>query len=93
MKNTCLFQKSDFIKNFINLSLNQGFNLVATLIYTPLIFKIVGDEGFGVIHLIFSIIMILSTVVYYGYNLNGPKMIADPKENFPFIFLLMKFFL
>lgn len=82
MKIIYLFQKSDFIKNFINLSLNQGFNLVATLIYTPLIFKIVGDEGFGVIHLIFSIIMILSTVVYYGYNLNGPKMIADPKDKF-----------
>ena len=57
-------KNSDFFKNFVNLSLNQGFSLIATLIYTPFIFKTVGEESFGDIHLAFSIVIILTTIVY-----------------------------
>ena len=60
--------KSIFSKNFINLSLNQGVNIVATLIYTPLLFQNLGDENFGLIHLAFSAIIILTIFVSYGYN-------------------------
>ena len=72
--------KSIFSKNFINLSLNQGVNIVATLIYTPLLFQKLGDENFGLIHLAFSIIIILTILVNYGYNLNGPIKIAQSKN-------------
>ena len=72
--------KSIFSKNFINLSLNQGVNIVATLIYTPLLFQNLGDENFGQIHLAFSIIIILTVLVSYGYNLNGPVKIAKSKS-------------
>ena len=75
------FKNSDFFKNFVNLSLNQGFSLIATLIYTPFIFKTIGEESFGDIHLAFSIVLILTTIVYYGYNLNGPKIIADSRSD------------
>ena len=47
--------KSIFSKNFINLSLNQGVNIIATLIYTPFLFQNLGDENFGLIHLAFSL--------------------------------------
>ena len=72
--------KSIFSKNFINLSLNQLVNIVATLIYTPLLFQNLGDENFGQIHLAFSIIIILTVLVSYGYNLNGPVKIAKSKS-------------
>ena len=52
--------KSIFSKNFINLSLNQGVNIVATLIYTPFLFQNLGDENFGLIHLAFSAVIILT---------------------------------
>ena len=29
----------------------------------------------------FSIVLIITTIVYYGYNLNGPKIIADSRSD------------
>ena len=72
--------KSIFTKNFINLSLNQGVNVFATLIYTPLLFQTLGDENYGLINLAFSLIIIVSIFVGYGYNLNGPIKIASAKN-------------
>ena len=72
--------KSVFSKNFINLSLNQAVNIVATLIYTPFLFQNLGDENFGLIHLAFSAIIILTILVSYGYNMNGPIKIAQSKN-------------
>tara|TARA_B100000886_G_scaffold37658_1_gene23370 strand:- start:9 stop:1235 length:1227 start_codon:yes stop_codon:yes gene_type:complete len=72
--------KSIFSKNFINLSLNQGVNIVATLIYTPILFQILGEENFGFIQLALSVVIILSIFVNYGYNLNGPIKIVQSQE-------------
>jgi len=69
--------KSIFSKNFINLSLNQGVNTFATIIYTPILFQRLGDANFGLINLAFSIIILLSIIVSYGYNLNGPIQITE----------------
>ena len=71
------WSKSIFSKNFINLSLNQGVNIFATIIYTPILFQRLGDANFGLINLAFSIIIILSIIVSYGYNLNGPIQITE----------------
>jgi PST family polysaccharide transporter len=73
--------KSVFSKNFINLSLNQGVNIIATLIYTPILFQILGEENFGLIQLAFSVVIILSIFVSYGYNLNGPIKIVRSQES------------
>ena len=73
--------KSIFTKNFINLTLNQGVNIVATLIYTPILFQTLGDENYGLINLAFSTLMILSIFISYGYNLNGPIKIANNDTN------------
>ena len=69
--------KSIFTKNFINLSLNQGVNIIATLIYTPILFQTLGDENFGLMHLAFSIVIMLSILTNYGYSLNGPIKIVN----------------
>ena len=73
--------KSIFTKNFINLTLNQGVNVIATLIYTPILFQTLGDENYGLINLAFSTLMILSIFISYGYNLNGPIKIANNDTN------------
>ena len=69
--------KSIFTKNFISLSLNQGVNVIATLIYTPILFQTLGDENFGLMHLAFSIVIMLSILTNYGYSLNGPIKIVN----------------
>ena len=73
--------KSIFTKNFINLTLNQGVNVIATLIYTPILFQTLGDENYGLINLAFSTLMIVSIFISYGYNLNGPIKIANNDTN------------
>ena len=67
---------SVFIKNFINLSLNQGVNILIAIIVTPILFQNLGDIQFGLVNYAFSIFMLMSIVVSYGYHLNGPKQIS-----------------
>ena len=68
--------KSIFTRNFINLSLNQAVNIIATLIYTPILFQTLGDENFGLIHLAFSILTLYAIFVRFGYDFNAPVKIA-----------------
>ena len=68
--------------NFFNLGLNQLVNLVGTIIYTPILFQRLGDEYFGLIHLAFSIIIMISIFISYGYNLNGPIIISLSKNKY-----------
>ena len=68
--------KNIFIKNFINLSLNQGVNILMAIIVTPILFQNLGDSQFGLVNYAFSIFMLISIVVSYGYHLNGPKQIS-----------------
>ena len=74
--------KSIFSLNFINLSLNQAVNIIATLIYTPILFQTLGDENFGLIHLAFSILTLYAIFVRFGYDFNAPVKIAKISENF-----------
>ena len=68
--------KNIFIKNFINLSLNQGVNILIAIIVTPILFQNLCDSQFGLVNYAFSIFMLISIVVSYGYHLNGPKQIS-----------------
>ena len=68
--------KNIFVKNFINLSLNQGVNILIAIIVTPILFQNLGDSQFGLVNYAFSIYMLMSIVVSYGYHLNGPKQIS-----------------
>ena len=68
--------KDIFIKNFTNLSLNQGINILIAIVVTPILFQNLGSSQFGLVNLAFSIFMLISIVVSYGYHLNGPKRIS-----------------
>jgi O-antigen/teichoic acid export membrane protein len=65
-----------FIKNFTNLSLNYGVNILSVLVVTPILFQNLGDSQFGLVNLAMSIILLISIIVSYGYHLNGPKKIS-----------------
>ena len=71
--------KNIFIKNFFNLSLNQILNVLFTLIITPILFKNLGSDQFGLISLYLTIVMLLSIIIGYGYNLNSPQRLASFK--------------
>lgn len=90
--------KSNFVKNFINLSVNQGFNIISSVIYTPLLFQALGDKNFGLVQFSFSTLIILSIFISFGYNINGPVIISKEKnfeeiEKFTSNILLLKIFL
>lgn len=90
--------KSVFLQNFLNLSANQGFNIISTLIYTPLLFQALGEKNFGLVQFSFSVLIILSIFISFGYNINGPVIISKEKnfqeiEKFTSNVLVLKFFL
>ncbi len=63
-------------KNFINLSLNQGVNVLVALVATPHLYQTLGEDQFGIVNLSLSIIMLFAILVNYGFHLNGPKRLA-----------------
>ena len=69
--------KNIFVKNFFNLSLNQILNVLFTLIITPILFKNLGSDQFGLISLYLTIVILLSIIIGYGYNLNSPQRLAS----------------
>ncbi len=77
--------KNLFLKNFFNLSSNQFINVFFTLLITPLLFRRIGTEAFGLVSLCFSIVSLISVFNSYGFNLNSPKDIATNKNNRSFL--------
>ena len=69
--------KKIFFKNFFNLIVNQGVNILVAIIATPILFQKLGESSFGLMNLSFSIFMLLSIIISYGYHLNGPKRIVE----------------
>lgn len=73
--------KNIFLNNFFNLSLNQIINVVFTLLITPILFNKIEVENYGLINFYLTLMMIISVIVRYGYDINGPKRIASCKTN------------
>ena len=73
--------KNIFFKNFFNLSINQLINILFTLIITPILFQKIEVESFGLVNLYFTVVMVISVMVGYGYNINAPKRIASFKNS------------
>ena len=65
-----------FTNNFVGLVINQGVNILIAVIVTPILFQNLGSINYGLVELAFSIFMLISIFVSYGYHLNGPKRIS-----------------
>ena len=68
--------KGVFIKNFFNLIINQGINILVALLATRVLFSTLGEAQYGLVNLALSVVLLSSVTVRYGYHLNGPKRIA-----------------
>ena len=68
--------KGVFIKNFLNLIINQGINIFIALLATRVLFSRLGEAQYGLVNLALSVVLLSSITVSYGYHLNGPKRIA-----------------
>ena len=68
--------KGIFIKNFFNLIINQGINILIALLATRILFSTLGEAQYGLVNLALSVVLLSSITVSYGYHLNGPKRIA-----------------
>ena len=68
--------KGIFIKNFFNLIINQGINILIALLATRILFSTLGESQYGLVNLALSVVLLSSITVSYGYHLNGPKRIA-----------------
>ena len=68
--------KGIFIKNFFNLLINQGINILIALLATRILFQRLGEAQYGLVNLALSVVLLCSITVSYGYHLNGPKRIA-----------------
>ncbi|MFY0593261.1 oligosaccharide flippase family protein [Roseivirga sp.] len=68
--------KAASVRNFINLSLNQGINVIVAVIATPLLYTRLGEGNYGLVNLALTIVLLSSMLVGYGFNINGPKRLA-----------------
>lgn len=73
--------KKTIIKNFSYLSFIQLVTLLLPFIYYPFLIREYGSENYGLIIYIQSIIILLSVFIDFGFNLYGPKLISENREN------------
>ena len=70
------FYSRRLLSNFVALSIIQGTNFLLPLIVMPYVIKRVGPDGFGAISVAQVVMVYLSTVCDYGFNLTATRDIA-----------------
>jgi PST family polysaccharide transporter len=68
--------KSRLWENFTALGIVQITNFVLPLIVIPYVIKIIGAEGFGIVSIAQVIMMFLSNVADYGFNLTATREVS-----------------
>jgi len=74
---------SKLFSNFIALSIIQGTNFLLPILFMPFVIKRVGADGFGVIAVAQVIMVYLSTLSDYGFNLTATRDIALYRNDKP----------
>lgn len=67
--------------NFLSLSIVQGINFLIPLVVTPYVISKVGVDGIGVIAIAQTVMIYLSTITDYGFNISATKEIAINKND------------
>ena len=67
--------------NFISLSVVQGINFLIPVLVTPYVISKVGIEGIGVIAIAQTVMIYLSTLTDYGFNVTATKEITLCKND------------
>ncbi len=72
---TKLWKNTSF-NNFLNLSLNQGINVLVALISSPFLYQRLGEDQFGLVNLSLTITMMFGIIISYGFHMNAPRRLA-----------------
>jgi PST family polysaccharide transporter len=75
--------RGKLLSNFISLSIIQGTNFLLPIIVMPFVIKKIGTEGFGVISVAQVLMIYLSAISDYGFNLTATRDIALFKSDTP----------
>jgi len=81
--------RKKLFSNFAALSIIQGANFILPVLIMPVIIRRIGADGFGVVSVAQVVMVFLSTLTDYGFNLTATRDIAffkDDKERVSRIF-------
>jgi PST family polysaccharide transporter len=73
--------KGRLFSNFFALSIIQGTNFLIPLLVMPFVIRRIGVSGFGVISVAQVVMVYLSTISDYGFNLTATRDVALNKES------------
>jgi len=74
---------SRLLSNFIALSIIQGTNFLLPILVMPFVIKRVGADGFGIIAVAQVVMIYLSTISDYGFNLTATRDVAINRDDKP----------
>lgn len=76
-----LFLRSSLFKNFGYTIFFQLLNLIVPIVAIPRIIKSIGISKFGIVSYSLSIVLLLGSVIEYGFNISATREIAEIKED------------
>lgn len=76
-----LDEKKRFLKNGIALLLIQIANYVAPFLVLPYLTRVLGVEGFGIISIALSIVVVGNVILDFGFSLSAPYFIARNRDD------------
>ncbi|WEK37582.1 MAG: flippase [Candidatus Pseudobacter hemicellulosilyticus] len=68
-------------ENFTALGIVQGTNFILPLLVIPYVIRVIGADGFGIVSIAQVIMMFLSTIADFGFNLTATREISLNREN------------
>lgn len=69
------------VSNFFSLVVYQGVNYLMPLVAFPFLFRMLGDEYFGLFSFAWAVVQTLVMLTDFGFNLSGTKYISMHKED------------
>jgi O-antigen/teichoic acid export membrane protein len=79
---TALFQNRILIENFSFLSILQISNLIVFIIIVPYLFRVLGENNYGLVVFAQTIAIYFSILVNFGFNITATRDISVNKSNF-----------
>lgn len=73
--------KGGLLSNFIALTIIQGTNFLLPLVVMPFVIKKIGADGFGIVSVAQVVMIYISTISDYGFNLTATRDIARNKRD------------
>ena len=72
--------RSKLFSNFVALGFVQGANFLLPLLVMPFVIKQIGIDGFGVVSVAHVVMIYLSTITDYGFNLTATRDVVLQKH-------------